>query len=87
LSDLEGEFGFEVGERHFVAGPCTLVLGPRDVPHRFWNAGTTDRRLLLIISPPGLEPFFEEFSRVLAESPGDLARQAEVAARYGLEFV
>lgn len=84
---LEGEFGFEVGDQQFVAGPGTFVLGPRDIPHRFWNAGSTEGRFLLIISPPGLEPFFEEFSRVLAESPGDLARQVAVAARYGLEFV
>lgn len=84
---LEGEFGFEVGDRQFVAGPGTFVLGPRDIPHRFWNAGTSDGRFLLIISPAGLEPFFEEFSRLLANSPGDLGRQAEVAARYGLEFV
>lgn len=84
---LEGEFGFEVGDESFVAGPGTFVLGPRDIPHRFWNAGATDGRFLLIISPAGLEPFFEEFSRVMAEAPGDLARQAEVAGRYGLEFV
>jgi quercetin dioxygenase-like cupin family protein len=84
---LEGEFSFEVGERTFVGGPGTFVLGPRDIPHRFWNAGSSTGRFLLIISPAGLEPFFEEFSRVIAESPSDLARQAEVAGRYGLEFV
>jgi quercetin dioxygenase-like cupin family protein len=84
---LEGKFGFEVGERSFVAGPGAFVLGPRDIPHRFWNAGTTIGKFLLLISPAGLEPFFEEFSRVLAESPGDLDRQAEVAGRYGIEFV
>ena len=84
---LEGEFGFEVGGRQFVAEPGTFVLGPRDIPHRFWNAGTTLGRFLLIITPAGLEPFFEEFSRVLAESPGDLVRRAEVAGRYGIEFV
>jgi mannose-6-phosphate isomerase-like protein (cupin superfamily) len=84
---LEGEFGFEVGARQFLAGPGTFVLGPRDIPHRFWNAGTTLGRLLVLLTPPGLEPFFEEFGRVLAESPGDLVRQAEVAGRYGMEFV
>lgn len=84
---LEGEFGFEVGDRTFVAGPGSFVLGPRDIPHRFWNAGGADGRFLLLITPAGLEPFFAEFSRVMAESPGDLALQAEVAARYGLEFV
>jgi mannose-6-phosphate isomerase-like protein (cupin superfamily) len=84
---LEGEFGFEVGQRHFVAGPGTFVLGPREIPHRFWNAGTSDGRFLLIISPAGLEPFFEEFSRLLAEAPDDLSRQAELADRYGIAFV
>jgi mannose-6-phosphate isomerase-like protein (cupin superfamily) len=84
---LEGEFGFEVGGRSFVAGPGTFVLGPRDIPHRFWNVGQTTGRFLLIISPPGLEPFFEEYSRVMAESPQNLVLQAEVAGRYGIEFV
>ena len=49
--------------------------------------GSTPGRFLLIISPAGLEPFFEEFSRVMATSPHDLALQAEVAGRYGIEFV
>jgi quercetin dioxygenase-like cupin family protein len=84
---LEGQFRFEVGDQQFVASPGTFVLGPRDIPHRFLNAGQTTGKFLLIISPPGLEPFFEEFSRVMAESPHDLRRQAEVAGRYGLEFV
>jgi hypothetical protein len=42
---------------------------------------------LLIISPPGLEPFFEEFSRLIVEAPQDLERQAELASQFGLEFV
>src|SRR5436305_16204 len=62
---LEGEFGFELGDRQFVAGAGTFVLGPRDIPHRFWNAGKSTGRFLLIISPAGLEPFFEEYSRAL----------------------
>ena len=70
-----------------MAGPGTFVLGTLDIPHRFWNAGTRDGRFLLIISPAGLEPFFEEFSRLIAEAPGDLIRQTELAGRYGLEFV
>lgn len=84
---LEGQFDFEVGGREFLAGPGTFVLGPRNIPHRFWNAGDSTGRFLLIISPAGLEPFFAEFSQVLAESPHDLERQAEVAGRYGLTFV
>jgi mannose-6-phosphate isomerase-like protein (cupin superfamily) len=84
---LEGEFGFEVGDDHFLARPGTFVLGPRDIPHRFWNAGTRDGKFLLIISPAGLEPFFEELSRLIVEAPNDHARQAELAGRFGIEFV
>lgn len=62
-------------------------MGPRDIPHRFWNAGDRDGRFLPIISPAGLEPFFEASSRLMAEAPDDLARQAELAGRYGLAFV
>ena len=71
---LDGEFGFEVGDAQFVAGAGSFVLGPRDIPHRFWNAGSAPGRFLLLISPAGLEPFFEEFSRVMATSPHDFAR-------------
>lgn len=84
---IEGTFGFEVGDQHITAPAGSLVLGPRDVPHRFWNAGGTDGKFLLIISPAGLEPFFEEYSRLLAEHPGDLGMQAELAGRYGMQFV
>ncbi len=84
---LDGEFGFEVGNRQFVVGAGTFVLGPRGIPHRFWNAGNRPGRFLLILSPPGLEPFFEKFSNLIAEAPEDLERQAELAGRYGIEFV
>jgi mannose-6-phosphate isomerase-like protein (cupin superfamily) len=84
---IDGQFGFVVGDRSFVAPAGSFVLGPRGIPHRFWNAGTTTGRFLLVISPAGLEHFFEEISRANAESPGDLVRQAEIAARYGIAFV
>jgi quercetin dioxygenase-like cupin family protein len=84
---LDGEFGFEVGEESFVAKAGDFVLAPRNIPHRFWNAGSAVGRFLLIISPPGLEPFFMEYSELLAKFPGDLEKEANLAARYGLFFV
>jgi len=49
--------------------------------------GPPDGRFLLIITPAGLEPFFDEFSLVPVESPDEPGRQAEVAGRYGIEIV
>lgn len=84
---IEGTFAFVVGDQHLMAPAGSLVLGPRDVPHHFWNAGDAMGKFLLIISPAGLEPFFEEYSRLLAEHPGDLAMQADLAGKYGMRFV
>lgn len=84
---LDGEIGFEVGGQSFVAGPGTFVFGPRGIPHRFWNAGASPGRFLLIISPGGMETFLEEMGQIMAEAPTDLGRQAELAARYGIAFV
>jgi hypothetical protein len=84
---LDGEFEIEVDDRRFVACPSTFVPGPRHVSHRFWDAGNAPGQFLLVASPPDLEPYFEEFSRLIAESPEDLARQAELASQYGFEFV
>jgi hypothetical protein len=70
-----------------VARPTASSYGPRDLPHRFWDAGSRDGWFLLIISPAGLESFFEGFSRLIAEAPDDHVHQAEPAARYGVGFV
>ena len=57
---LEGQFGFEIGDREFVAGAGSLVFKPRDVRHGFWNPGTGRGLILEIVSPAGLEGFFEK---------------------------
>lgn len=60
---LEGEFAFQVGARSILAGPGTLVLVPRGTPHRYANAGDTQARLLMTISPAGFEGMFEEVAQ------------------------
>src|SRR5438477_4288825 len=56
---LEGQFGFEIGDREFEAGAGSLVFKPRDVRHGFWNLGLGRGLILEIVSPAGLEGFFE----------------------------
>lgn len=46
--------------------------------HGFWNAGARPGKLLLIVSPPGLEQYFRD----LAAGLGDIATQeASIALR------
>jgi quercetin dioxygenase-like cupin family protein len=56
---LEGEIRFRQGEEEFVAGPGTLVWGPRGIPHAF-KVQPGGARALVIMMPGGLERMFEE---------------------------
>jgi len=72
---LEGEFAFDVGERSLTSGPGTLVLVPRGTPHRYANAGDTQARLLMTMSPAGFEGMFED----VAERGFDALEQWDMA--------
>ncbi len=58
---------------------------PRNQWHTFWNAADSEARILEIISPAGLEQYFEELIALFAAGTPDPAVLAEVASRYGLE--
>jgi quercetin dioxygenase-like cupin family protein len=34
---LEGTIGVEIGEKVFEAGPGSVIVKPRGIPHAFWN--------------------------------------------------
>ena len=82
---LEGRMGALLGDDVVYAGVGDLVHKPRDQWHTFWNAGDEPCRILEIISPGGFDQYFAELTAILAEDPPDLARVAELGARYGLE--
>jgi mannose-6-phosphate isomerase-like protein (cupin superfamily) len=48
---LEGTLGFRVDDELVTAGPGTAVLVPKGTPHAYWNAGETDARYMLVMSP------------------------------------
>jgi mannose-6-phosphate isomerase-like protein (cupin superfamily) len=90
---LEGEFTFVCGDETFNGEPGTYVFLPRDIPHTFVVQGDEPGRLLTLLSPGGGERFFVEAGRPAEEAglppagPIDVARLAEVAARFGNEIV
>ncbi len=63
---LEGryEIGLD-GERH-LAEPGTLVFSPRGIAHEFRNITTAPAKMLLIVTPGGVEQFFTGLSRLFA---------------------
>ena len=68
---MSGHFGFVLDGITIYGKPGAHVLVPKGHAHSFWNAGARPGRLLLIVSPPGLEQYFRD----LAAGLGDIATQ------------
>jgi quercetin dioxygenase-like cupin family protein len=80
---LAGTVGARVGDQVVEAGAGASMTKPRGTPHAMWNAGAEPARVLEILSPGGLEDYFEELAPVLRDHapPADYDALAE---RYGL---
>jgi mannose-6-phosphate isomerase-like protein (cupin superfamily) len=79
---LRGKLGALLGDEVVTAGPGEWVFKPRAQWHTFWNAGDEPCEIIEVISPAGFEDFFRE----VAASWGDLAKFAEINAKYALEM-
>jgi mannose-6-phosphate isomerase-like protein (cupin superfamily) len=84
---LEGRVGAQIGDQTVEAGPGTVLVKPRGVPHAFWNPADQPARLLEIISPAGFEGYFAGLAEIVTgQGPPDPGRLADLAGRYGLEM-
>jgi len=83
---LEGECEWQVGSQLVRARPGTFVFVPPGVPHSIANASDKPARMLLTISPPGHEHFFEELEKLVTrDGPPDANAIAELMRRYDTE--
>ena len=48
---LEGTLGFRLGNDNVEAPPGSAVLARRGTPHTYWNAGASEARYLLVMTP------------------------------------
>jgi len=90
---LEGELEFMVEDELSVVGAGYFLYVGRGHWHTYENLGTGPARHLEMITPAGIEKFFEEVSVPALEgsSPppfegGDLERILSIAPKYGLEI-
>lgn len=80
---LEGECEWQIGEERVKAGPNTYVFIPPGEPHSISNVSGSPARLLMTVSPPGHEHYFEELAGLVgARTPPDPGRIAELRNRY-----
>ncbi len=80
---LEGECEWQVGDQRVRATAGTYLFLPPGVPHNIANATDKPTRVLMTVSPPGHEHYFEELADTLARGGAAVpAKIAELRARY-----
>ena len=65
---LEGECEWRVGDQVVRATPGTYLFVPPGVSHDIANVSAKPARVLMTVSPPGHEHYFEELARLAAKA-------------------
>jgi mannose-6-phosphate isomerase-like protein (cupin superfamily) len=68
---LDGVCEWRIGDRVVTAARGAFVFIPPGVPHDIRNPGDTVARLLMTVSPPGHERYFEELAGLTAQGRPD----------------
>ncbi len=82
---LDGEYEIRCGSDVFVGTAGSFVFVPRGMSHGY-TVGSVGGRVL-VVTPAGLDRYFSEVADRLAEGPVPLDVEADIAARYGQEFL
>jgi mannose-6-phosphate isomerase-like protein (cupin superfamily) len=92
---LEGIFSFPYGSKETNLGKGQFMYVPRGEFHTYKNIGSSFGKLLVIITPPQFEKFFEEIGIPVDDkssfqppqiTPAVIENVVKSAARYGLEI-
>jgi quercetin dioxygenase-like cupin family protein len=85
---LAGEFEFRAGEETFQATTGACMFVPPGVPHAFANRSSASATLLLTLSPPSHDGYFDELAEILgADGPPNSDAIAALRKRYDTEQI
>ena len=79
---LEGACEWHVGDDLVRATPGTYLFIPPGVPHNITNVSDKPARVLMTVSPPGHEHYFEELAKLTASGAPDPRAISELRARF-----
>jgi quercetin dioxygenase-like cupin family protein len=90
---LQGQISFLYEDRTIQGGQGTFLRVPKGVLHTFRNVGTEPARVLLVVSPAGLDEFWEKVGLPAVDrltppqpEPGMMERVLALAPQYHLEL-
>jgi len=79
---LDGECEWHVGDELVRATAGTYLFIPPGVPHNITNVSGKLARVLMTVSPPGHEHYFEELADLTASGVPDAKAISELRARF-----
>jgi uncharacterized cupin superfamily protein len=85
---LEGECIWQIGDQKVRAKPGAYVFIPPGLSHNIGNSSDRPARMLMTVSPPGHEHYFEELAKLTARGgPPDAKAIAELRSRYDTDQI
>ena len=92
---LEGTLTIQVGGDTITASAGDFAYLPRGIAHAFRNTGEATAKVLVLITPAGLEDYFAEVFTPVADASAPpppvskelIARAIAASPRYGLELL
>ncbi|TPM13620.1 cupin domain-containing protein [Mesorhizobium sp. B2-3-6] len=84
---LDGEYVWHVGAQVIRATPGTFLFIPPGVQHNITNVGEKPARVLMTVSPPGHEHYFEDLARLAAKGSPDPKALAALRNRYDTDQI
>lgn len=86
---LEGAIGARLGDEIVEDLPAgSWLVKPRVIPHALWNTGSTPARILEVVTPGGIERYFEQVGPILSGTgPGRQERYETLAGAFGLTIL
>lgn len=86
---LDGEMTFQLDQEQHQAGAGAIVRIPKGLRHAFRNTTDAPARMLIMLTPAGLEHFFEDLAALLAAHPDGPSAQdlRRLADKYQVDFL
>ena len=82
---LAGQLEVMLGGETFVLGTGDYLLLPRDVVHTFRNPFDDEARVISVVSPAGLEAYYQALAD-LPPGPKDISVLQAIMADFGIEL-
>jgi mannose-6-phosphate isomerase-like protein (cupin superfamily) len=82
---LSGRLDVSLGEKEYVIEPGDYLFLPRNVVHTFRNSADVESRVISVVSPAGLEAYYQALAE-LPPGPKDLAVMQKIMAEFGIEL-